>query len=374
VRLCKPLIPRHAELGLGVIIIGRVSTVQQDLENIEASFRSLEEIVAANYSGTPRIERLGERASGMLSTRTTIRRAEALIATKEWDVVMAEDMSRIFRSPISIMKFVFMAIRCGVRVITKTDGVDSADSAWLTMFHCNVMRHGLMVEDTRKRVQRTATHNFQRGGMVLKIPFGYRKLSKEEAAGQPGPLKLRIARCDKLEPVIREMCDRVLRGESYGVIADWLNDSGRSPRPYATSGQWSAATVKALLRKPLLHGERTLREVVHIPSYEGEPSRIERDPTKTERSEHPELAFLTREEHERVFAVMDARARGWKGYIGGQNPSIGRPRSRSPWPGQFARCSACGGPMYRMGNSSGAETRSSRVTPAGTRSRCPSHA
>ena len=96
------------------------------MENIDASFLALEEIIAANYDGKPRIERLGEQASGMLSTRATIRRAEALITTKEWDAVMAEAMSRIFRNPIAIMKFVSMAYRCGVRVVTKPDAAGSS--------------------------------------------------------------------------------------------------------------------------------------------------------------------------------------------------------------------------------------------------------
>ncbi|MDZ4819676.1 MAG: recombinase family protein, partial [Planctomycetota bacterium] len=248
--MLQTVAPLQSKAGrdLHVLIIGRISTEHQDIQNIEASYRYVEAHLRRCYQGPMRIKHLGERASGMLVDRATIREAEDLIASGAWDVVIAEDLSRIFRNPRHQYNFVQDAVDAGTRLIAIADNLDTADPNWELMLGAATLRHGLLVSDTRRRVRRTATHSFHRGGMVMKVKFGYRKLTAEEAQsghfGRPG---LMIAKRPECTPVIRQMIDRVHRGESYVAVCDWLTGEGIETPPYSKRAGWTGHCVKDLL-------------------------------------------------------------------------------------------------------------------------------
>jgi DNA invertase Pin-like site-specific DNA recombinase len=173
--------------------MGRISTIHQDLENIAASYRYVEESLKQIYRGPIEFKHLGEQASGMRTDRRTVQEAEQEIESGTWDLVMSEDLSRIYRNPRYQYAFVQNAVDCGTRVICLGDNLDTADENWEINMGAATLRHGLFIPDTRRRVRRTATHAFHRGGMVLRCRYGYRKLSKEEAAsGRFGPTGLRF--------------------------------------------------------------------------------------------------------------------------------------------------------------------------------------
>jgi site-specific DNA recombinase len=232
-----------------------------------------------------------------------------------------------------------------VRFILKDDGIDTADENWEIMMYAASLRHGMTVPEVRRRVKRKATHSFARGGMVQKIKYGYRKLSKEEAAsGKFGPVGLRIAKLPECTPIIREAKDRVIRGDAYPAIEDWLNNAGIDPGPYVTSGRWSVPRIKSLLRDPILSGRRRFRVQVHTMIYRTGRHRPESNPQGPAINEHPELAHLTPEEHAELLAAMDARKQpSDERPRGKDHPRWNVPRSRTKWPGQHAVCGCCGG-------------------------------
>ena len=91
-----PLKPRTPDGDLRVVAIGRISTVHQDVENIEASYDYIRKYLAQIYDGEMQVTLLGEQASGMLVGRDTIREAEDLVAGGTVDLVIAEDLARIY--------------------------------------------------------------------------------------------------------------------------------------------------------------------------------------------------------------------------------------------------------------------------------------
>src|SRR4051812_15408227 len=123
-RLSTPLVPKAPAGPLRVLLIGRVSTIHQDLENIAASFRPLEAMLDEGYPGPKLIRRLGEQGSGMSTERPSIVEAEELIATGTWDLVMAEDIARFYRNPRHAMAFVQNAYDKETRVICPGDNLD----------------------------------------------------------------------------------------------------------------------------------------------------------------------------------------------------------------------------------------------------------
>lgn len=349
--LATPLKPRTPGSPLRVVALGRVSTPHQDVENIAASQMYAERHLRDLYQGDMQVTCLGEQASGMLAERESIDRARDMIAAGEVDLVVAEDVSRIYRNGRYLLAFIQDAVDQEVRVMCFADRVDTADENWESMVHLAMIHHGMHVPATRRRVRRTADQSFQNGGMVMKVKFGYRKLTEAEAAsGEFGPAGLRIAKRTECTPVIREMRDRVVRGESYAGVTDWLTDQGVCPGEYAR--RWSGRVVRDLLLDPILSGRRRFRTTMSRLVYKTGKPRVERNPGKPEEKEYPELAHISAEEHAEVLAVMDERK---KSSAAGQRTSIDSPlwgstRSRSLFPGQHARCSICSGLMYRYGN------------------------
>lgn len=344
-----PLVPKDPGSELQVVAIGRISTVHQDIENIEASYRYIQDYLGRMYRGPVNIRLLGEQASGMLTDRATIREAEDLVAGGKVDLVIAEDLARIYRNPRYQYDFVQNAVDAGTRVICIGDNLDTADENWEITMGAAALRHGLHIPDTRRRVRRTATHSFHKGGMVQKIRYGYRKLTPEEAASaQFGPKDLRIAKQSECTPIIQEMAQRVQRGETYAAIADWLESEGVSPGPYVVSRRWSPRIVVELLDDPILSGTRTFRDTIcrqvfktgkHKPERNGEPE-----------TEHcPGLAHISIEEH-RLLQAEIARRRAERNRSQASAVRRNVPRSRTFWPGQTATCGICGGPMYYSGS------------------------
>lgn len=344
-----PLTPKDSDGPLRVLVIGRISTEHQNEENIDASFRYVEQYLTRAYSGPLETKHLGERASGMLADRSTIREAEDLIATGDWDLVIAEDLSRIFRNPRHQYNFVQDAVDAGTRVICIGDNLDTADENWEIMMGAATLRHGTAIPDIRRRVRRTATHAFHSGGMVQKVKYGYRKLTSEEAdTGNHGPGGLRVAKRPECTPIIREMRDRVLRGEFFQAIADWLRRERVETPPYAQ--RWTGRLVKDLLCDPILSGTRRFRMTVYQPVYRtGKHRRVSSATPETER--YPQLAHLTPEEHRELLAVIHERtaAQRRKRKTDSKRSRVRVPRSRTLWPGQSACCAVCGALMYYSG-------------------------
>ncbi len=285
----------------------------------------------------------------MLADRTTIRRAEELITCGRIDLVIAEDLSRIYRNPRLQYDFVQNAVDNGCRVVCIADNLDTGTDHWEVMLGAAAFRHGMFIPDVRRRVRRTATHAFHNGGMVLKIRYGYRRLSKEEAASAHfGPKGLRIAKVPECTETIRRMCRWVHEGVSYVRIAERLNQAGIRPGPYARQERWTAPSVVNLLRDPILSGTRRFRVVIHEPVF-GTGKHRRRTGGQPETEVYPELAHLTLAEHHELFRVMDQRAALWHARTERVSRRLNVPRSKTLWPGQSAACAICGGLMYDLG-------------------------
>ena len=190
------LIPKNADGVLRVIIPGRISTSHQDVKSIEASQQDNEAWLRSVYPGLVEIRRVGEQASGWLVDRPSMELAKALIESDQCDLVLMGELRELFRNPGLVWAFIHNCIDNDTRLIAVWDGLDTASDGWETPANIAILKHGITVPETRRRVKRKATHTFNNGGMVLKVKFGYRKLSKEEAAS--GTRGLLSAFCRRL--------------------------------------------------------------------------------------------------------------------------------------------------------------------------------
>jgi DNA invertase Pin-like site-specific DNA recombinase len=348
--LTQPIAPRTPGRPVRIALYGRVSTDHQDANNIQASYAPLKKLVEENCDAEVEYILLGDQASGMRIDRNAMTALEQMIEAGGVDVVMAEDLARFHRNVRHQWAFVQDAADAGVRVICPADALDTLESGWEPKTFVATIRHGFAVQDSGRRVRRTADQSFRHGGMVLKTKYGFRRVSKEDAAaGNHGPRGLRIVKDDEAAPVIRAMRDAVLRGDAYDVIAERLNGDGVRPGAYVSKERWTGALVKGLLRDPILKGLRRFRLTEYRKiNRSGKYRRIDNKPN-AETAVVPELAHLSAEEFDDLQRVMDERAAHWRRASGADNPMTGRPRTQSPWPGQSARCGVCRGPMHRMG-------------------------
>src|SRR5262245_55909927 len=199
-----PFTPKNPDGILRVLILGRISTPHQDMESADASMAAARAYLQSVYDGQVRHHCLSEQASGMLADRETIREAEGLIANGEIDVVIVMELRAIFRNPRYQWAFIQDCVDRGVRVICVADSIDTADPRWEIMTHVAALKHGMAIPDTRRRVREKSAAAFLKGGMLQKYRYGYRKLSKEEAAsGQFGTVGLQMAKVPEATPIIR---------------------------------------------------------------------------------------------------------------------------------------------------------------------------
>ncbi|MDZ4685560.1 MAG: recombinase family protein [Planctomycetaceae bacterium] len=336
-----PLVPKNPLEPLQVIMLGRISTPHQDIDNIEASYRGAERHLDGIYQGARHIKHLGERGSGWKINRSTILEALQEISTGKWDLVITEDLGRAYRNPEFQYHLAYRCLDNKTRLICFGDGLDTGKDGWEILLNAAVSRHSSMVPETRRRVRRTATYQFHQGGMVVKIRYGYRRLTAEEAAsGEHGPIGLRMAKIAECTPFIHEMRNRVLRGENYAPIARWLNDLGVAPGNYATTGQWSGSLVADLLRDSILQGERVFRDEIYELIFATGEHRREPNPNP-EIEVIPALAHMTAAEQQELWEAMDRHSPPR-----GEHPRKGTARKDSLWPGQHLRCSVCGDEVY----------------------------
>lgn len=343
----KPLIPSHADGVLRAVLLGRKSkpNLANENESIEASMDDAEKHVLGPYEGPKSVIRLGEQISGMVVDRDTLRRAQDLMDAGEVDVIITEDIGRIFRNPRHMWAFVQDCVDANVRLIAVADNIDTADDDWETALAIATVRHGFAVPDASRRVRRSSIYAFLNGGNVQKIKFGYRKLSKEEAAsGLFGPPKLRIAKVPELTPILQEIRRMVMdieRYRSYTDIATWLNDEGIDPGPYCKSGKWAGAVVASLAQDDILAGYRTYQKSLSKRVYKTGKCKKRRNDGVTKKVHYPELAHYTMEEWDELQKAVALRAGRQKGKQGREHSRFDVPRHKALFPAQHMRCVIC---------------------------------
>jgi 5-methylcytosine-specific restriction endonuclease McrA len=344
-----PLVPKRTDGVLRAIIPGRISKETQDVKSIAASQSDNEAWLRAAYSGEIDITRLGEQASGWLADRPSMEQAKAMIEADRCDLVLVAELRELFRNPGLLFSFVHRCIDNNTRFIAHWDQIDTASDGWETNMHVAVLKHGIMVPETRRRVKRKATDTFADGGMVLKVKYGYRKLTKEEAmSGEFGPVGLRIAKIESYTPNIKEMRRRVLDGQSDTMVAGWLNDEGISPGPYSETGKWTGRLVKELLVDPIVSGQRSFRKTLSKLVYGSGNYKAQHNPSPMTAEVCPGLAHLTCEEQDDLLKYYAGRKSKNPRKVGRENARWNRPRSDSIWPGQAITCSVCGDICYLL--------------------------
>lgn len=351
----KRLVPKHADGVARVLVIGRLSKPKATEEETQATIESSIAVAKAHlnsiYDGPIQLTQLAEQASGLIVERATMLEAEQLIETGDIDLVITEELSRIYRSARHQYGFVEDCVDAGVRVICVADRLDTADEDWERVMGTASFIHSAPIIDARRRQKRKNIYAFHGGGNVQKIKYGYTKLSREQSAsGEFGPVGLRIAKVAEATPIIRKMREilmtKVDGNYGYVPVLDWLIENKVPPGPYVTGGEWSQPTVKCLLTDPILIGVRRFRRLVFTRIRKSGLFRREVNPDGPETEHYPELAHLTDDEFMSMNEVIDELTEQHRNLSGSDHPLYRKSRKNAVFPRQHATCSICKGLMY----------------------------
>jgi DNA invertase Pin-like site-specific DNA recombinase len=334
-RLDPPLTPRRGH-ALKVLGIARISTEHQDvlsLEDQEALYRRW----LADHTELPfGLTMIAGRGSGECLDRQEALQAWAEAETGAYDLVIAEDLGRIFRR-VHAQFFCELCEDYGTRLIAINDHVDTGREGWPLNAFFAAMRHEMYNADTSKRIRRSLRNRFQQGGVVQTTVYGY---VKPPGAKTDGELQK--------EPTAQAVFDEIFRrledGASYSEVADWLNEQGVKPGPYARSPRWTCSLVTQLVHNPILKGVRVRnRKVSKRVNQTGRRKSVAAPPGERLERTVPHLAFIDPERYDRLIKTLDERnAKFRRRGVDGIDTRKNVPKKRTVWPGQHIDCGVCG--------------------------------
>lgn len=223
------------------------------------------------------------------------------------DAVIVYHLDRLTRRPLELEQFLAVIDRAGIRHVRFVTGhADIGTSDGLLILRILSAVAAAESGSKSRRVTRKMLDNAQKGlphGMGTR-PYGY------EADG----VTIRPAEAD----VIRQLANRYLAGESIMSLTRWLQDQGI---PSATGKAWATEQVRTLLYSGRIAGIR---------EYKGEATFDAVWP-----------AIITRDQHDRIRARIEARRR------------TGKRSPRRYLLSGLCRCSKCGHPLYSAARPSG---------------------
>ena len=223
-----------------------------------------------------------------------------MVESDRYDLVLTEDLGRIIRRVYAHI-FCEHCVDHRTRLFALNDHVDTLEPGWEDRSLFAAWHHERSNRDTNDRIKRIHRNRFEQGRSLSLPIFGYRK--------KPG-----VKTDDDLEkildavPIYEEWFRNLDNGQSYSEIADWLNESGIAPGPYARSSMWTCQMVTRTSHNWLLKGlryrnKRKTRRINNPGHYKSERA----DPKDLLTRRVPHLAFFDEAYYDRVIGVADAR-------------------------------------------------------------------
>jgi DNA invertase Pin-like site-specific DNA recombinase len=335
----EPIRPKNGST-LEVLAICRISSEKQDERSLDDQ-KSLIELWIQRRIGMPyRLTLFSSQGRGEDVTRDDFLKATEAIESSKYDFVIAEDLGRIVRRVHAVVFAELCVDKC-TRLIGINDHIDTADPNWASNAFFAAMHHERSNKDTSDRIKRTLSNRFLQGGVVKDLIYGY-----EFEPGCKNDSEIRKA--PGAEEIYGQIRERLLRGDTYRDVADWLNESGVKPGPASKTGSWTAGLLSKTLRNPILHGERVrnAKKNVRI-NATGKYKAVPADPRELLVRPVPHLAFFTKDEHSELLHRLDQRsAKNPLTRADSHHPRKNVPNKQTHWPGQHSRCGICGSLLY----------------------------
>lgn len=346
---------------LRVLIQARYSTDEQRQSSIDDQVASCRRFLADSLPkgvglDDVDIEVIDEpEISGERRNRPGIDRIKAGIEAKRWDVIIAEESSRIYRNITFTGLFFYAAVDAGIRILCPTDMIDTADDDWPDRMMMSQSQHSRANYYNRSRGRRSLEGNWARNAAVGGLKVGYRRRPSRPATDSrpaAGPYFDEID--DAQAPVIREIYERVARDEPAWAVAAWLTSIAFPKASNSLKPAWSDRNVIELVRRPDYRGEQTYRKTVSKQQLSTGRSRpVRNSPDDVLTREMPHLRIVSDHLWHQANAAIDRRCTRRNVPRGADHPLAGKPRDSRGLLSTIFLCGICGGPMHCEGRNEG---------------------
>lgn len=186
---------------------------EPSLEDQEALIR---ERLADDGVGPYQLKVIAGTGSGEWLDRKEVKEFQAAVASGVYDLVICEDLGRIFRRHHALA-FCEACEDSNTRLVALNDNIDTAHDDWRLKAGFAALRHELYNVDTSKRIRRGLRGHFRRGGAIQFVIYGY---DKPEGAKTDDQLQ----RVPDAKAVYEEVFRKLHGGATYAEVADWLNE------------------------------------------------------------------------------------------------------------------------------------------------------
>jgi DNA invertase Pin-like site-specific DNA recombinase len=334
-------IPKLGKL-FKVIGVARISTDNQNelsLKDQEAYYREWldKEYGPGNYELTV----IAYRGSGQIVDSKEFLKLCELIDSGDYDLVVAEDLSRISR------RFLLLAIlenaeATRTRLVGIGDSFDSSQDGWEVSAMFATLKNKMFCKDTARRIRRTLRNRFMSGGIVMCLQYGYDK-------PHPKATDEEVTKTSGSDEVYEQWISDLEHGASYSEVARWLEANSVPTGPYCRLEKWTGAMVKRCTYNPIICGSRQRNRKIVDRKKSGRPRTIDAPPEELLTRDVPHLAFITVERWQRLIRKLDERNKKYRRSKERRNdPRANVSRKKTRWPGQHLRCGVCGR-MYLHG-------------------------
>ena len=347
--------------ALRVLIHARFSTEEQRQSSIDDQITACQRFVEANLpKGTkPKdvaIDVIKEpEVSGEIADRPGINQVWAGIEAKRWDVIVAEESSRLYRHHTKAGELFESAVDAGVRVICPSDYIDTLDDDWPDRLHMCQMQHARSNFYTRQRIRRAHDGLWARGAAVGNTVIGYKRrptVPATDTEPAKGPFYDEIH--EEKAAVIREVFERIAAGETAAEVAEWLDSIKFAKAKWSRQAKWTTYNVNSIIRRTIYRGFETNRKkVAKRKLRSGKSECVWNDEDKIQTRESPHLRIVSDALWYRANEVVDGRRVFKEPVRGAGHPLRGTTRQRRGLLSGVFTCGICGSPMYSHGKKDG---------------------
>ena len=336
--------PRNGHT-LIVGIVARISGCPHQVElSLDDQIDHAKQVVAEIYDGPIEYRIIATKAKGERLDRPELGEIEAIIRTRELDLLVMEDVGRLVRG-VEAVKLWGIAVDHGTRCIAPNDCCDTADETWEEDLMAACRDHVGHNSHTSKRIKHKKMNRFRKfGGATPCETFGYVKPNDAKTYAD-------WQRVDSATPIIREGLSRLGTTLNCSAVADWFNQQGVPVGDYCRRSTWNGPMVRRFFRNPILKGQpgRGFRHTVK--HYETGRRVSVKNPNGPIFRDEPHLVHVDPVEFDDVNARLDAKnARVGRKPVHGVDPRWQVPRKRTRFPGQHSCCWYCGRQYVWGGN------------------------
>ena len=340
----SPLIPRNGHT-LVAEVVARISGCQNQKElSLQDQEDHAKQVVAEYYRAAVEYRVIATKGKGERLDRPELEQIEAMLRTRELDLMVAEDIGRMIRGAHAV-RLCGIAVDHGTRVIAPNDFIDTAHPNWEEDVMDACRQHVGHNAHTSMRLKQKLMNRFTRfGGATAREIYGYLKPTGSKTYGewQKDPAAV---------PVFEEWRRLLQQTGNCSEVADWLNRQGVPTGKYARRRTWDGKMVRRITANPVLKG-MPRRGLKHTIKHHETGRRVSvKNPEGPQFYECPHLAFWTPEEFDELNIQLERSNETFgRKPVNGTDPCLHIPRKRTRFPGQHACCWYCGRPYVWGGN------------------------